>query len=121
MRCVEVLYFASCPGWRAAVDRVRQVLAEGGLEDTVSIRMVAVETEEQAERLRFPGSPTVRVDGHDVQPPAGGGAEGTLQCRLYEHEGRLEKVPSADRIRAALGVRPDALESDDDHQPPGDR
>ena len=108
MRCVEVLYFESCPGWRSAVERVRRVLVEGGLEDTVSIRMIAVETEEQARQLRFPGSPTVRVDGHDVQPLAEGNDEGALQCRLYQHDGRLERIPSVDRIRAALGVRPEA-------------
>lgn len=104
MKQIDILYFAACPGWRAAEERVRQVLLEAGLDGAVSVRMVPVETEEDAQALRFVGSPTVRVDGEDVDPAADQRTSFGFQCRLYESEGRLEGLPSTSSIRSALGV-----------------
>jgi glutaredoxin len=61
---VEVLYFDGCPSYAAAEKTLRGVLKERGLE----VEMVAVETDEEAGRLRFPGSPTIRVEGEDLFP-----------------------------------------------------
>jgi len=51
---VEVLYFDGCPTYVAAARTLREVLAELGAE----VELVAVDTDEEAKRLRFPGSPT---------------------------------------------------------------
>lgn len=104
MRQIEILYFDSCPGWRAAEQLVRQVLLDAGLDGVVSIRLVPVETEADALARHFLGSPTVRVDGVDVDPAAAQRASFGLQCRLYDGEGRLEAFPPASLIRAALGI-----------------
>ena len=62
-----------------------------------------VTAEAEAERLRFPGSPTIRVDGADIDP---GGAEDQqfgLTCRVYRRaDGRVSPLPDPERIRAAL-------------------
>ena len=58
---VEVLYFDGCPTCVVAEWALREVLAEQGIEAEVDL--VAVNSDEEAQRLRFPGSPTIRVNG----------------------------------------------------------
>ena len=65
---VEIFYFSGCPNHAPAVDCVRDVLAQ---EDTAA-EMVEVEVKDvaTAQRVGFLGSPTIRVDGQDVEPAA---------------------------------------------------
>ena len=104
MRQIDILYFDSCPGWRAAEQRVRQVLIQAGLDGAVAVRLVPVETEEDAQAHRFLGSPTVRVDGDDIDPAAAQCTAFGLQCRLYDSKGRLGGLPPTNLIRSALGL-----------------
>ncbi|WP_437979181.1 hypothetical protein WMF11_25040 [Sorangium sp. So ce295] len=99
-RIVEVLYFASCPHGQAAVDRVREVSEGAGV--AVDLHVVQVESEEAAHRLRFLGSPSVRVDGRDVEGDVEGRTDYGLQCRVYADESGFHGVPPASWIRAAL-------------------
>ena len=62
----EILYFRGCPSYVAAEMVVREVLAEHGAE--AEVELVAVDSDEEAQRLRFPGSPTIRVNGEDLFP-----------------------------------------------------
>jgi len=107
MKQIEILYFESCPGWKGTVERVQQVVADGGLDQAVAVRAIPVETEQEAVRLQFLGSPTVRVNGRDVDPTASSKMTFGLQCRLYDNAGRIEKVPSSAMIRTALGLSPE--------------
>jgi len=78
---VEVLYFDHCPNYEELLPRLRRLLADHGINaDLVTTR---VDTDDDAGRLRFLGSPTVRVNGRDVDPTAGDRTEFGLQCRLY--------------------------------------
>ena len=104
MKQIDILYFDTCPGWRAAVARVNQVVAEGGLGVEVVVRAVPIETEQEAHSHRFVGSPTVRIDGRDLDPTVEALTSFGLQCRLYANEGRLEGLPPTNWIRKALGV-----------------
>ena len=63
---VEILYFDGCPTYETATKTLRAVLAEEGVE--AEVHLTAVNTDEKARRLRFPGSPTIRVDGRDLFP-----------------------------------------------------
>lgn len=65
----EVLHTEGCSGYEATVENLREVLAEGGAE--ADAELVEVRTNEEARRLRFPGSPTVRADGRATcsRPP----------------------------------------------------
>lgn len=61
-----------------------------------------VQNDDEAMRLRFLGSPTVRVDGVDIDPSAENRDDFGLQCRLYVVGGRLEGAPPTDSIASAL-------------------
>ena len=101
---IDILYFDGCPTWRQAAEDVQRVLRDARMEGAVQVQLVAIATEEEARRLRFLGSPTVRVNGSDVDPAVRNATTFGLQCRLYKYRGRLEASPPTDWIRAALGT-----------------
>lgn len=96
---VEILYFDGCPTYRDAEETVKEVLAEAGAGGRVAL--VAVNTDEEAERLRFPGSPTIRVEGEDLFPPGERG-EWRLGCRVYATPEGLKGSPTKEMLRQAL-------------------
>ncbi len=97
---IEFLYWEDCPSHADALARLRQVIMEEDL--TVDLDVIRVDSQEDADRHRFPGSPTIRIDGEDLQPEGvQGGA--MLTCRTYRTEtGRLSPLPTATMIRRAL-------------------
>lgn len=96
---VELLYFDGCPGYEALRPRVERMLAERGLD---GLDLVPIGSIEEAEASRFLGSPTLRVDGRDVEPGAAERADFGLKCRVYATEDGLSPTPSDATIAAAL-------------------
>jgi hypothetical protein len=96
---VEILYFDGCPTYEAATKTLRAVLAEEGLE--AEVQLVPVNSDDEAGRFRFPGSPTIRVDGEDLFPVAGR-EEWRLGCRVYATPQGLRGSPTAEMLREAL-------------------
>jgi Alkylmercury lyase len=68
------------------------------------IALRRVESDAEAQRLRFLGSPSVRVDGHDVEPGADARDDFGLKCRLYRTVDGLCGVPPDVWVLAALGA-----------------
>jgi hydroxyacylglutathione hydrolase len=97
---VEVLYSHGCPCYQGALALVERVRDELGIE--AEVRPVLVADQAAAERAQFPGSPTVRVDGRDVEPGSDPPVEITLDCRLYRHPHRLAGHPREEWVRDAL-------------------
>jgi hypothetical protein len=97
---VELLWWEGCPGWEDALAIVREEMVVLGLDPrSIDIREVSSDTD--AQREEFVGSPTIRVDGRDVQPvadePAG------LTCRVYRlRDGRVSPLPDRADVRQAL-------------------
>jgi len=97
---VSFLYYEECPSHEVALDRLRQVLAEEGIQ--AEIEIIKVETDEQVQRLRFIGSPTILVNGRDIDPPPSD-THYALTCRAYRREdGGISPLPSPDMIRRTL-------------------
>jgi hypothetical protein len=99
---VELLYFDGCPSYEKLLPRLRALLEEAGAADALTLRRV--ESEGAAEAERFLGSPTVRVDGHDVEPGAADRDDFGMKCRLYRTDAGLEPLPPDGWIRDALGT-----------------
>jgi hypothetical protein len=97
---VEVLVFDGCPNLEPTVERAREAIAHANVP--AELRVVRIESDEDAKRLRFLGSPTVRVDGVDVEPATPGREDFGLQCRVYSVGGRYHGAPPVDWIDAAL-------------------
>ena len=96
---VEVLYFDLCPTYVAAENTLREVLGREGIG--AEVELVAVNTDEEAQRLRFPGSPTIRVDGRDLFP-APEREDWRLGCRVYATPEGLRGSPTAKMLKDAL-------------------
>ena len=97
---VEILFFEGCPNHEAARELVDRVAGELGLRPEV--RLVEVPDVETAERLRFLGSPTIRVDGRDIEPGADARTEFMLACRVYRTDGGVSGRPDERWLRDVL-------------------
>jgi hypothetical protein len=96
---VSFLYYEDCPSHDLALERLREVMAEEDIPGELEV--IKVETEDQARQLDFVGSPTIRVDGQDIDPPSD--PRYGLTCRVYRLEdNRISPLPSKDMIRRAL-------------------
>ena len=109
MTRVEVLWWRGCPSWERAIEMVREEMEAVGV-DPGALEVREVSTDLEAKREEFVGSPTIRVNGVDIQPPR---AEPVgLTCRVYRRrDGRVSPLPDANDIRDALQV---AIEGGDD-------
>jgi hypothetical protein len=97
---VELLYWEGCPSHPQALAELREAMAELGLDpETVEVRHVG--TDDHAVAEGFVGSPTIRVDGVDVQDP--GDEPAALTCRVYHRrDGRISPLPDPADVRDAL-------------------
>jgi hypothetical protein len=97
---VEVLYLAGCPHHSAAVDIVREILRK----ESVSAELMELEIKDSAsaERLRFLGSPSIRIDGEDIEVSARPSRAFGLSCRTYVANGKRSGAPPPDWVRAAV-------------------
>jgi hypothetical protein len=97
---VELLYFDGCPNHEALVPHLEQLLRTAGIPVEIALRNVPDDT--AAQRERFLGSPTVRVDGRDVEPGAEDRDDYGLKCRLYRTDAGLRGAPLDEWILDAL-------------------
>jgi hypothetical protein len=97
---VELLYFDGCPSYERLLPRLSVLVA--GADPDAEVELRRVESIEAAERERFLGSPTVRVDGADIDPGAASREDFGLKCRLYRTEEGTSGLPPEEWVRDAL-------------------
>jgi hypothetical protein len=100
---VELLYFDGCPHYEALLQRLRKLLQSVDAGDRIHLR--GIPDERAAQRERFLGSPTVRVDGHDVEPGVSERSDFGLICRLYLTADGLRPTPLDEWILDAVARR----------------
>ncbi len=97
---VTFLFYEDCPSHELALERLREVLNEEGIDAKVEV--VKVESEEQVQEWHFVGSPTILLNGLDIDPPPPD-SHYALTCRAYRlEEDRISPLPSKGMIRRAL-------------------
>jgi hypothetical protein len=97
---VEVLYFKGCPNHEPAVEQVRRALASEGI--AASVDEVEIVDPMMAQELSFLGSPSVRIDGIDVEPTAREVTTYGFGCRTYaDSEGKRSGLPPLELIKEA--------------------
>ena len=98
---VTLLWWEGCPSWQRALSLVREEMDRLGL-DPGSLEVIEIVDEADAARHGFPGSPTILVDGEDIQPPGPEQPTG-LTCRVYKtREGRVSPLPDREDLREAF-------------------
>jgi hypothetical protein len=97
---VELLFWDGCPSHPKALAELRAAMADAGL-DPSNVAVREVRTQDDADRERFVGSPTIRIDGVDLQPPRD--EPFGLTCRVYyRRDGRVSPTPDPADLRDAL-------------------
>jgi hypothetical protein len=97
---IEVLYFDGCPNHKPAVERVQQLVREERV--SAEVLEVKVSGASIAQKVGFLGSPSVRVNGLDVEAEARTAREYGMMCRTYSVGGRREGLPSREMLRQAI-------------------
>lgn len=97
---IELLYFDGCPSYQTALKYLEEVIKEEKLG--VQVEMVKIESDEEAQKNRFLGSPTVRVNGLDIEPSAQERGDFPMCCRVYFEAGKIMGWPSKELIRHAI-------------------
>jgi hypothetical protein len=96
---IRFLYYEDCMSHDDALRRLHKCVKAEGIN--AEIEIIKVKTAEEAVKLQFPGSPTIVVNGHDIDPPLN--PHYALTCRAYRLEdGRISPLPSEAMIRKAL-------------------
>jgi hypothetical protein len=102
---IEVLFFDGCPSHEQLLDRLPRLLEDAGIETPLTLRKIS--DPEQAERERFLGSPSIRVDGRDIEPGAEARSDYGFKCRVYSTPAGLTGMPADEWILAALAAHRD--------------
>ena len=98
---VELLWWKGCPSSAEAHELVRAAMRDAGM-DPDALASIRIDTDEAAVREGFAGSPTIRVDGRDIQPPDPPEPPG-LTCRVYHlRDGRVSPLPDPEDVKEAL-------------------
>jgi hypothetical protein len=97
---VELLYFDGCPNHETLLPRLRELLEQAQV--STAIELVNVPDDDAAQSQRFLGSPTLRVDGRDVEPGAETRTDFRLKCRLYRTHDGFAGIPPDDWVLNAL-------------------
>ncbi len=96
---IRVLFFEGCPNAQPTIELIQSILARRGI--AVAVEPVQVDDPDQAARLKFLGSPTVQINGIDIEEQRREDSP-FFGCRLYRHNGEARGVPPAELIEAAL-------------------
>jgi len=97
---VEILTFEGCPNARSATELVERIVGE--LRRDAVIERIDVPGPRDAERLRFLGSPTIRIDGRDVEPGADERTDYVLACRVYRTSDGFSGLPDERWLRDTI-------------------
>ena len=93
---VELQYFPDCPNWQVAAQRLHDVAQRRGLDVVLRV----VDSDDEAQRVGFHGSPTILIDGHD--PFVVGDEPVGLSCRLYATPDGMQGAPTVEQLDAVL-------------------
>jgi protein-disulfide isomerase len=91
---LEFQYFEGCPNHKKMSDNLSE--ATKGLENKIELKKYLVEDEDTAKKVSFRGSPTLLINGEDVEGISAP-KEPALACRFYANG-----IPGADKIRQLI-------------------
>jgi hypothetical protein len=100
---IEVLYWKECPSWELALERVNKAAEELKKEGKdVEVVLEEIKTDEEASSKKFPGSPTILVNGKDIDEEGAKQNPVGLTCRVYYINGKYLPLPPYEFIRERI-------------------
>jgi hypothetical protein len=98
---VQILYIDDCPAFSKAEEMIKRVLDEFDVKDA-EIERIRVGSFAEAETLKFLGSPTIRINGKDIEPDAHRRTEYEMAPRSYHVKGSMQDLPDIKWLKAAV-------------------
>jgi hypothetical protein len=92
---IDLLHFAGCPSWKGGLEKLKAALSAEGLK--AAIQLVKVACDEDANCLKFLGSPSFCVDSQDWWPEER--KQYSLSCRVYHTPQGMKGTPSVEMLR----------------------
>ncbi len=97
---IELLYSEGCHTWEKTSELLKEILKE---KEGVEVKLVKINTQEEAEKYHYFGSPQINVDGKDIDPMAEKITNfSAAGCRLYLYKGKTYELPPEGMIEEAL-------------------
>jgi hypothetical protein len=97
---IELLYFEGCPGHEPALNALKDVLKEE--EVGASVKSINVNSDDLVINHRFLGSPSIRIDGMDIEIESRSINDFGQKCRIYDNNGVPSGIPPKNMIRQAI-------------------
>ena len=95
---IDLLYFDGCPSWQNGLENLKAALSAEGID--AEIRLVQVEGNAEAVRLRFLGSPSFHIEGRELWPEQR--EQYALSCRVYSTPLGMKGAPTVELLREKL-------------------
>ncbi|WP_249011852.1 hypothetical protein [Conexibacter sp. DBS9H8] len=102
---VEVLYFDGCPSHETLLPRLRDLLDQAGVDAPIELKRI--DSLQTAESEQFLGSPSLRINGQDVDTTARSRADYGLKCRLYSTARGLQGAIPDELINSSIRAHQD--------------
>ena len=99
---IEILLFDDCPNAEATEKLVRETVSK--LEIDASIEITKVINNDEAIDKRFLGSPSIRINGKDLEVEEDELTQYSMRCRVYRQEDSQSGVPPKDLLVSALSI-----------------
>jgi hypothetical protein len=99
---IEILVFDGCPNSESAENLVRETVAELGID--AEIEVIHVIDNEDAVTKRFLGSPSIRINGKDLEVEENELTQYSMRCRVYRHGESQSGVPSKDLLKSTISA-----------------
>ncbi len=98
---IRLMHVPGCHSWKDALDVLEEAMVEAGIKSTISINII--ETDEEAAQFKFVGSPSIHINGEDVDALSKKITQyRASSCRPYFYEGRSYDYPPKEMIVSAL-------------------
>ena len=98
---IQVLHIDDCPTMGLVEDMIKKVLDEFDVKDA-EIEKIRVGSFAEAEDLKFLGSPTVRINGNDIEPDSHRRTEYEMAPRSYRVKGMMQDLPDIKWLKASV-------------------
>ena len=96
---MRFLYFEACPNKEPALNLLKRVLQEKGLSEEVEV--IEIKSEEDAKKYNFLGSPTIQINGLDIEKERRNDSP-VFGCRVYKNKAGYSGVPPEKMIIEAI-------------------
>lgn len=97
---IELLYFDTCPSYKIVLKSLEEIITEKKLD--AGVEMIKIESDEDALKNRFLGSPSVKLNGRDIEPGTEKIKDFSMRCRLYLEDDEVNELPSKKMIQRAI-------------------